>query len=590
MVRCSAVTILGGGLSGLSAAFHLSRRFPAQTGVRITLVEKAQRLGGWVQSERVRVKCDQGHQADVLLESGPRTLRPASKAILELIHLLNLSSSVLTVSRNAPAARNRFLHIPGTKGLVTIPGSLPSLLVSPLAKILVPAIVADLRRRDGTVLNTSDSNDESVDAFLTRHFGSEFAQTFGSALVHGIYAADSRRLSVRAAFLAMCRLEEAGGGSVVRGALAEMLSSLKTRKAENANPVEEAMPYELGAIAQLMKGVSVYSFRDGMQTLTDAMVRHLEHQTNVTIIKGDGASSLAKIEGDSGFQVSTESGMDITSSHIVSALPLPLLHELLSRSPDVLRQRPAVKPSSTPMRVVANHRKLPPFPHPALSTSTGTIGRYQVPELPIGGQPNKVSSCTNTAGSVVPLPSLPRPLDNPSSSVVVVNLVFPPSENSIHREGFGYLIPRPRPDYPSPGSSLGMLGTVFDSSALGGQDISCSADQRPPKFTKVTVMLGGPYGPPSPDPQSPRFLPELLTALQQHLGHGHPLPEPCLVRIRQHRDCIPTPTVGHLARIAELRAAVRDRWGDSAAIIGAAAGGVSVGDCIESGRRVALEM
>lgn len=40
-----------------------------------------------MQSERVRVKDKYGREAQVLLESGPRTLRPASKAILELVSL-----------------------------------------------------------------------------------------------------------------------------------------------------------------------------------------------------------------------------------------------------------------------------------------------------------------------------------------------------------------------------------------------------------------------------------------------------------------------------------------------------------------------
>ena len=70
------------------------------------------------------------------------------------------------------------------------------------------------------VLNTSSPNDESVDAFFTRHFGPDFARTFGSALVHGIYATDSRVLSVRSAFSMMCELEERGKGSAVRGAWA----------------------------------------------------------------------------------------------------------------------------------------------------------------------------------------------------------------------------------------------------------------------------------------------------------------------------------------------------------------------------------
>ena len=80
----SNIAILGGGLSGLSAAFHLARRYPT---VPITLLEKSQRLGGWVRSERVRVQDANGHEASVLLEAGPRTLRPNGKSVLELVRV-----------------------------------------------------------------------------------------------------------------------------------------------------------------------------------------------------------------------------------------------------------------------------------------------------------------------------------------------------------------------------------------------------------------------------------------------------------------------------------------------------------------------
>lgn len=71
------IAVLGGGLTGLSAAFSLSYRFPA---AHILLFEKSKRLGGWAQSELVDI---QGHR--VLLEGGPRTLRPKGTAVLELV-------------------------------------------------------------------------------------------------------------------------------------------------------------------------------------------------------------------------------------------------------------------------------------------------------------------------------------------------------------------------------------------------------------------------------------------------------------------------------------------------------------------------
>lgn len=78
----SHIAILGGGLSGLSSAFHLSRRYPKSL---ITLLEKQPRYGGWARSERVDIKDQLGNTASVVLEAGPRTLRPNAKSLLELV-------------------------------------------------------------------------------------------------------------------------------------------------------------------------------------------------------------------------------------------------------------------------------------------------------------------------------------------------------------------------------------------------------------------------------------------------------------------------------------------------------------------------
>ncbi|KAH9932987.1 uncharacterized protein B0H18DRAFT_984951 [Fomitopsis serialis] len=238
------VAILGGGLTGLSSAFHLSRRFPKS---RITLLEKQNRLGGWVMSERVDVRVPSAggaaESARVLLEAGPRTLRPGGLAVLELVHLLNLTSSLLTVPRTAPAAHSRFLHLPGTSGLLRIPSSLSSLLSSPLARTFVSAIVKDvfsLAPRFADAKEPLGEGDVSVDAFLTRHFGEAFARTFGSALVHGIYAADARELSMRAAFPQMLEYEKAGRGSAIRGMVAAAFARGKVATKEEA--------YELGEV------------------------------------------------------------------------------------------------------------------------------------------------------------------------------------------------------------------------------------------------------------------------------------------------------------------------------------------------------
>jgi protoporphyrinogen/coproporphyrinogen III oxidase len=134
------------------------------------------------------------------------------------------------------------------------------------------------------------ARDESVDSFLSRRFGQTFARIFGSALVHGIYAADSRNLSVRAAFPILWEAEERGWGSVVRGFL------LPSRRKSDEDT------YDLGRTLELMHQVSVYSFKNGMQSLTDALEGSLLATKNVDIVRDTIISNL-EMSTDGSFKV-----------------------------------------------------------------------------------------------------------------------------------------------------------------------------------------------------------------------------------------------------------------------------------------------
>lgn len=60
------VAIIGGGITGLSAALRLSQ----DPSTKVTIFESSSRLGGWLQSEIHQV--DGGH---VVFDYGPRTLQ-----------------------------------------------------------------------------------------------------------------------------------------------------------------------------------------------------------------------------------------------------------------------------------------------------------------------------------------------------------------------------------------------------------------------------------------------------------------------------------------------------------------------------------
>ena len=188
----------------------------------------------------------------------------------------------MTVAKSEPAARTRYLHISGSsRGLSPLPSPsfLLSLITSPVSGELFEGIQHDF----WTAYNRPNVEDETVDAFLTRRFGPEFARIFGSALVHGIYATDSRKLSLRAAYPMLWHAEAYGGGSVVWGALKP-----KPKKATG-----DSSSYELGSsLPRIMKGVAVYSFKNGLSTLSDALVENLKSRGNVEIRTGDPVSLI----------------------------------------------------------------------------------------------------------------------------------------------------------------------------------------------------------------------------------------------------------------------------------------------------------
>ena len=81
-VGSSNIAVLGGGVTGLSTAYYLSREFPH---AKITLYEGSERLGGWLRSTPVEVE-----GGTVLFEGGPRTLRasaPSALATLEIVSI-----------------------------------------------------------------------------------------------------------------------------------------------------------------------------------------------------------------------------------------------------------------------------------------------------------------------------------------------------------------------------------------------------------------------------------------------------------------------------------------------------------------------
>lgn len=185
--------ILGGGITGLSAAWFLHKQNPT---AKITLLEKENRLGGWIRTS---------HEGGFLFEKGPRTF-PMSRnpQLLELIRELKLE-----IIHSDPLAAKRFIL---NKGRLRTPGS--------FLPMLVPYLIREL------FVRPSKAEDESIYDFAARRFSPKIAETFFDPLTLGIYGGDIRKLSIRACFPSLRKWEQEKG-SVIRGLFSSPKSKVK---------------------------------------------------------------------------------------------------------------------------------------------------------------------------------------------------------------------------------------------------------------------------------------------------------------------------------------------------------------------------
>jgi oxygen-dependent protoporphyrinogen oxidase len=180
---------------------------------------------------------------------------------------------------------------------------------------MLPSVLKEpFRRRRPTTVR-----DESLDGFITRRLGPGVAHML-SAMIHGIYAASSKDLSVRSG-MGILWDAESKWGSVLLG----MIGGTKTA-AEKAD--EQKDWQALGPLGEERKKWSLYGLRDGLGVITDALYKRIQDR-GVDVRFNQEISSIKPTK--TGAEVITSNGT-ITTDHIISAIPPPALDKLLSSS------------------------------------------------------------------------------------------------------------------------------------------------------------------------------------------------------------------------------------------------------------------
>ncbi len=229
------VAIVGGGIAGLSLAHALLRRGARDRGVEVTVVEKSPRPGGNIRTEEV-----DGY----LCEWGPNGFLDSVPETLELIGSLGLEDHVQVSDERA---RKRYIYRRGRLHL--LPGGpgefLASGLLSGRGKLRIALEPFAPPRPEG---------DETIHAFASRRIGREAADVLIDSMVSGVFAGDSRQLSLRACFPKMWQMETDHGG-LVRALFAKMRQRRRGPEGAIGSPAGRLTSFR-GGTEELVRGLA----------------------------------------------------------------------------------------------------------------------------------------------------------------------------------------------------------------------------------------------------------------------------------------------------------------------------------------------
>jgi oxygen-dependent protoporphyrinogen oxidase len=248
--------IIGGGIAGLSAAYYLEKARRSGAEIEWVLFEKSNRLGGVIKTE---------HRDGFVLEAGPDSFLTIKPDGAQLCRDLGIGDQLISSN---DAERKTYILVKGR--LVAMPDGLQfmvptrvwPMVTTPLfswgTKLGMAAEFIGLR----SAARLGQNEDESVAAFVQRHFGRQMVERVAEPLLAGVYGGNADNLSVRAVLPRFVEMEREHG-SLVRAALhALRQTQSKTVKGNSARTVPSPQPL-------------FTSLRGGVQQMIDALLSQL---------------------------------------------------------------------------------------------------------------------------------------------------------------------------------------------------------------------------------------------------------------------------------------------------------------------------
>jgi oxygen-dependent protoporphyrinogen oxidase len=304
------IAIIGGGISGLAAAFTLEEHRRAGT-IDYALYESSPRLGGVLRTEHIQ---------GCVVEAGPDSFLTEKPWAADLCRAVGLGDQLIGSN---DADRKTYILVRGR--LIPMPDGLMFMVPTKILPTgFSPLFSWSTKLRMAQELfhppRTAEA-DESVASLVERHYGAEMVDCLADPLLSGVYGGEAASLSVRAVLPRFAEMERA------HGSLGRAMLAARRKIPRSAN--QAAPPL-------------FTSLKNGMQQLVASLIPRLNQPSLITNAR------VESIQHDTGgWSVSAGS----KSGHfdaVILALPTYAAAQLLSiASPELSAELGAIVYSSS---------------------------------------------------------------------------------------------------------------------------------------------------------------------------------------------------------------------------------------------------